>query len=113
LNTFNKHLFQRELIPVRSIVTLQGASIDQYGRTLAEIVDNKGQNINKKMAELGMGVYYPFQAGCLEYRGLSEQAKAKKVGVYSDPKFELPWDYRRRVGIGKYGNATTTTAKPR
>jgi hypothetical protein len=59
------------------------------------------------MAEIGMGVYYPFQSGCLEYRTISNLAKSKKVGVWSDPKFELPWDYRRRMGIGKYGSSTT------
>jgi hypothetical protein len=65
------------------------------------------------MAELGMAIYYPFQSGCLEYRTLTDLAKSKKVGVWSDRNFELPWNYRRRMGIGKYGNATTTTVNPK
>lgn len=50
------------------------------------------------MIELGMVLFYPFQSGCKEFQQLESQFKKNKVGVWSDPKFELPWEYRRRVG---------------
>ena len=54
---------------------------DLYGRSVAEIFDKKGTNINKQMTQLGLVVHYPFQKGCNQYQDLEKAAKAKKVGV--------------------------------
>lgn len=40
---------------------------------------------------------YPFQKGCDDYLNAEKIAKSKKLGVYGDPKFELPWKYRERM----------------
>jgi endonuclease YncB( thermonuclease family) len=74
-----------------------------YGRTLAEIVNIKGVNINRKMVENGMAIYYPFQSGCKDFQALETSPRKAKTGVWSDPKFEAPWEYRKRNGIGKIG----------
>ena len=92
---------------MNSIVTLEHTSIDQYQRTLAEIVTSEGVNINRRMAEIGLTIYYPFQSGCTEFRQYEAIAKSGKLGVWSDSKFELPWEYRKRVGIGYYGKTST------
>ena len=63
-------------------------------------------NINRKMVESGMAVYYPFQSGCKEFQDLESVPKKNKVGVWADSNFELPWNYRRREGIGKIGHTT-------
>ena len=75
-----------------------------YNRTLAEIININGININKKMVESGMAIYYPFQNGCKEYQELESFPKKSKIGLWSDANFELPWDYRKREGIGKIGH---------
>jgi micrococcal nuclease len=91
----------RELLPLGSQVTLEVDKKDLYGRSVAEIFDKKGTNINKQMTQLGFVVHYPFQKGCSQYQELEKAAKAKKVGVWSDSTFEMPWDYRKRKVIKK------------
>ena len=70
------------------------------------------------MVEIGLAIHYPFQKGCLDYKDLERQAKSTKSGVWSDPNFEMPWDYRERNGIGARGRhnkdkSSTTTASSR
>ena len=60
-NIFN--LYLRELLPLHSNVTLIGSALDQYNRTLSQVVNSKGININKKMMELGLVALYPGQKG--------------------------------------------------
>lgn len=62
------------------------------------------------MTELGLVVYYPFQKGCEAYKEIEAKAKKAKVGVWNDAKFEMPWDYRTRMGIGARGKGFTKSA---
>lgn len=100
-----------ELLPVGSKVSLIVANQDLYGRTVGEIINNKGININRKMVELGLAIYYPFQKGCTEYKDLEKTAKQSKLGVWSDKNFEFPWDYRKRMGIGMRGQHNNKNPK--
>ncbi len=85
----------RELLPLYTNVTLNGSTTDLYNRTISQIINNKGININKIMVEIGLAVVYPFQKGCNDFKKIEEVAKKSKIGVWSDPKFEMPWDYRK------------------
>jgi len=110
-----------ELLPLKSEATIIGGIKDLYGRTVSEIVNNKGVNVNKKMTEIGMVIWYPFQKGCDAFSALEKEAKKAKKGVWADNTFEKPWDYRKRMNIGARGNGgkksddaddeTTTTTK--
>ena len=100
--------YNRELLPQNSAVKLIGSQTDMYGRTISEVVNNKGVNTNKKMTELGLVVWYKFQKGCDEYKDLEKKAKKSKIGVWSDPNFEMPWEYRTRMGIGFRGLNNST-----
>lgn len=91
------------LLPVGTKVGLIGSKLDQYNRTVAELINHKGVNVNKKLVEMGLAVHYRFQRGCDEYRVIEKKAKKAKKGVWSDPKFEMPWDYRKKNGIGARG----------
>jgi hypothetical protein len=95
-------------LPQNSVVKLSGSQTDLYGRTVAEVINNKAINTNKKMTELGLVVWYKFQKGCDEYRELEKKAKKSKIGIWSDPNFEMPWEYRTRMGIGFRGQNNTT-----
>lgn len=66
-----------------------------YNRLIAEITNAKGQNVNKKLVEMGLCVHYPFQKGCDDYKKIEEEAKKAKRGVWSDKNFKMPWDYRK------------------
>ena len=86
-------------MPLNSEVKLAGEKIDLYGRTVAEVINKAGVNVNKKMMELGLVVFYPFQKGCNDYKFVESVAKTAKSGVWSDKNFELPGDYRTRMVI--------------
>ena len=64
---------------------------------MSEIKDAKGSNINMKMIELGLAALYPFQKDCGKFKNIENKAKSIKIGIWSDPNFELPWDYRKRM----------------
>lgn len=49
------------------------------------------------MMESGYAALYPYQKGCTAYKPLQAKAQQSKIGIWSDSKFELPWEYRRRV----------------
>ena len=68
-----------------------------YNRTLAEVVNSNGTNVNLKMMEDGMVMFYPYQKGCSEYRSMEAEANKTKKGIWVDKNFEKPWDYRKRA----------------
>ena len=70
---------------------------DMYNRTVAEVINVNSSNINMEMMRVGLVILYPFQKGCGHYKPVENKAKELKLGVWSDPKFELPWDYRKRM----------------
>ena len=92
-----------ELVPVNSQVELKGTKKDQYKRTLAYVTNSNGQDVNKNMMESGYVALYPYQKGCNEFKPLQEKAQKDKIGIWSDPDFELPWEYRRRMVLDENG----------
>ncbi len=96
-NYLTKLIWNRELLPLYSKVKLIGSKIDMYNRTLAEVINFNGTNVNLKMMEEGMVVFYPYQTGCHEYRKMEKLANESKSGVWKDKTFEKPWDYRKRA----------------
>ena len=65
-----------------------------YGRRLSVVVTSDGLNVNKKLIEIGLAVYYPSGKG-QEYKKCQEEAKSAGLGVWSDPDFELPSQFRK------------------
>ncbi|RNA18301.1 nuclease [Brachionus plicatilis] len=93
-----------ELLPLNSKVKLAIDKIDLYGRSLAVVINNKKENVNKKMVELGLAAHYMNQRGCDDYKLAQSKAKVANIGIWSDKNFTLPWDYRKKMGIGARGN---------
>ncbi len=58
-----------------------------------------------------MVVWYKFQKGCDDYKEIEKKAKKSKLGIWSDPSFEMPWDYRTKMGIGFRGLNNTLDKK--
>jgi endonuclease YncB( thermonuclease family) len=79
-----------------SEVYLTTEKTDLYMRTVSEVITKNKMNVNKKMVEIGMAVHYPFQRGCEDYAALEKVAKKNKHGVWADPSFDLPWNYREK-----------------
>ncbi len=70
-----------------------------YKRVLTEVVNHNNVNINKEMMKQGLVVLYPYQKGCNDYKLIEKTAKDAKKGVWNDQKFEMPWDYRKKMVI--------------
>ena len=93
----------RELVPLNSQIALKIVETDQYERSLSEVFTLNGYNIGKKMLSEGLLVRYPYQKNCQSYDSFQNGAKNAKLGVWSDPNFVLPYEYRRttvRPNIG-------------
>jgi endonuclease YncB( thermonuclease family) len=84
----------RSILGLYSKVTLINPSIDRYNRTLATVTNSNGVNVNVKMISDGMAVWYKWQTGCSSYEQYELAAKSKNLGVWSDPNFVLPSDYK-------------------
>lgn len=85
-----------QLLPPNTNVTLLSCHKDPYNRTVAEVIDHKGLNINKEILKLGYVVAYPFEKGCDEYLRIEKDAREHKRGIHVDKTFEKPWDWRKK-----------------
>ena len=82
-------------MPLNSQVNLNIIELDQYGRVLAELMTPSGDNVGKRMLSEGLLVRYPYQRNCQAYDSTQSLAKSQKLGVWSDPNFVLPYEWRR------------------
>lgn len=88
-------------------VTLKIKTTDKYGRTVAEVFVGH-TNINKEMVKKGMAWAYREYMTDSEYLTLEAQAKAQRIGLWSQPNPIYPSNFRR----GSSGQSTQTQVKP-
>ena len=91
--------FLKQLTPVGSEVTLRVQTTDRYGRTVAELLNRRG-NVNQLMVGAGQAFAYRRylrQCDSERYLQLEENAKRQGTGVWSvgPSGITRPWDYRR------------------
>ena len=91
--------FLKQLTPVSSEVTLRVQTTDRYGRTVAELLNRRG-NVNQLMVGAGQAfAYRRYLRQCDErkYLQLEGEAKRQSKGVWSvgPSGITRPWDYRR------------------
>ena len=89
----------KQLIPVGSEVTLKVQTTDRYGRTVAELLNHRG-NVNQLMVGAGHAFAYRRylrQCDAQKYLQLEADAKQHSRGVWSvgPSGITRPWDYRR------------------
>ena len=77
---------------------IKSPRLDVYKRTLAEVINSQGVNVNKRLVEEGMALVYPFsKSGCsADYSSLEKVAQENKMGVWSDESFVKPWVFRKQ-----------------
>ncbi len=90
----------KQLLPPGQIVQLRTVDRDRYGRTVGELFLGSNQSVGMEMVKDGMAVVYPqYINGCAankaQYLQAEAEAKQSRRGVWSDPKFAMPWDFRR------------------
>lgn len=81
-------------------VNLKVTDTDQYGRQVSEVRLPNGTLIQQVLVEEGLAlVYRPYLKQCPSASIIEQaEADAKKNlrGVWGDPKFTPPWEYRRK-----------------
>ena len=99
--------FLKQLTPVGSEVTLRVQTTDRYGRTVAELLNRRG-NVNQLMVGAGQAFAYRRylrQCDAQRYLQLETEARSQGSGVWSvgPSGITRPWDYRK----GRRGNASS------
>jgi micrococcal nuclease len=82
-------------LPVGSKFTVRNPKVDFYGRTMGLVYNSKNANLNEVQVSSGFAVAYRKEAGCDWALALESQAKAKRLNIWSDPKFVLPDEWKR------------------
>ena len=91
--------FLKQLTPVGSEVTLRVQTTDRYGRTVAELLNPRG-NVNQLMVGAGQAFAYRRylrQCDSQRYLQLENEAQRQGIGIWSigPSGITRPWDYRR------------------
>ena len=91
--------FLKQLTPVGSEVTLRVQTTDRYGRTVAELLNRRG-NVNQLMVGAGQAFAYRRylrQCDSQRYLQLENEAQRQGIGVWSlgPSGITRPWYYRR------------------
>lgn len=82
-------------------ITVEWSKKDRYGRTVGQIISKHGKDLNLEQIKRGMAWHYKKYESEQSpedrklYAAAEEEAKAKRVGLWSDPNPVPPWDYRK------------------
>ena len=103
----------KQLTPVGTEVTLRVQTTDRYGRTVAELLNRRG-NVNQLMVGAGQAFAYRRylrQCDAQRYLQLEAEAKRQGNGVWSAGSSGItrPWDYRR----GRRNSASSSGSSPK
>jgi micrococcal nuclease len=76
-------------------VTVRGHDLDQYGRTLGDVVLRDGTVLNRELVRAGLCWWYRHYSDDATLGDLEAEARKAKRGLWQDPFPVPPWDYRR------------------
>ena len=82
----------------RKLVTVNATGTDRYGRTLARVIID-GQDVSALMVREGFAWHYKEYSDDEDLAKQEEQARADKVGVWSEENALPPWEFRKRRKI--------------
>ena len=68
---------------------------DRYGRTLGFVFVGD-VNVNKELLKQGLAWHYKQYNKDAELAALEQEARKKKIGLWSHPNPVAPWDFRRK-----------------
>jgi endonuclease YncB( thermonuclease family) len=105
----------KALLPIGSTVSLRAQAMDRYGRSVAEVIGNKGM-VNLAMVQSGQAFVYRQYLGRCDrgaYLAAERQAQAQRLGVWAVPGgITRPWDFRHGGGGHRRSGATPAAATP-
>lgn len=69
---------------------------DQYGRVVGIVFLRDGSELNAALLENGLAWHYTFYDSSSKYAALEKRARSEKIGLWSMPNPQPPWEYRRK-----------------
>jgi endonuclease YncB( thermonuclease family) len=95
----------QEMLPVGTKVKLEFGETpcDSHGRVLAQIfkTGKPSLHVNGEILKMGLAVNYcvaPEFRYCEDFSRFVQRSIDNGTGMFADPKVELPYDFRRRIG---------------
>ena len=76
---------------------------DRYGRTIAKIYYDE-KYLSEEIIKAGFGWWYFYFSKDKNLGKLQDDAKAQKLGLWSDPNAISPWEYRKLKREGNISN---------
>jgi len=77
-------------------VQVRGADLDRYRRLLAR-VEVDGTDASLHLAQLGLAWHFKKYSDDAELATAERSARLRRLGLWSSPAPEPPWDYRHRT----------------
>jgi len=78
----------------KKIVEVKSLNKDRYGRTIAWVYVND-KCLNEELLRAGLAWHYKRYSKDKSLAVLEEEARAMKIGLWSDPHSMPPWEWRR------------------
>lgn len=69
---------------------------DKYGRPIVRVFTSDGKDVGAELLKNGLAWHYKEYDDSEEYSFLEEEARNKKMGLWSDNSSVAPWEYRKR-----------------
>ncbi len=88
--------FASDLCFDKYVTLVHNNNFDRYGRLIAEVVLTNGTNVNKSLVSIGLAWHFKKYSKSQEYGELEMLARSAKVGIWSQPNPEAPWEYRKK-----------------
>ncbi|PKN85403.1 MAG: hypothetical protein CVU46_11160 [Chloroflexi bacterium HGW-Chloroflexi-8] len=76
-------------------VTLHKTGLDRYGRTLGFIFVGD-TNVNRELVRTGYAWHYKKYSKDPDLAELERNARSQRLGLWSQPNPEAPWDFRHK-----------------
>lgn len=70
--------------------------IDRYKRTIGIVYNQDQINANEAMLQAGLAWHYKTYDKNPEWAQMEENARAQKIGLWSQPNPTPPWDWRKK-----------------
>ena len=78
-------------------VTIQTHGHDKYKRTLGDVLLPDGTNLNQELVKQGFCWWYQkYAPGDTVLKGLEQEAREGRRGLWADPQPVPPWEWRKR-----------------
>lgn len=68
---------------------------DRYKRLIAEIINEKGECVNKELVKAGLAWHYIKYSADTSYQQMEIRARAEKINIWSEEDPVAPWNWRK------------------